>query len=69
VLWMWAGLARHLALKKMMQAQLLVLIWLLIRHGALSSGISISFDSMQIKVMARSVIFLFKVFQHTIKVR
>jgi hypothetical protein len=39
VLRMWAGSARHLALKKMMQAQLLVLFWLLFRHGALSSGI------------------------------
>jgi hypothetical protein len=40
---MWVGFARHLALKKMMQAQLLVMIWLLIWHGALSSGISPSF--------------------------
>jgi hypothetical protein len=37
------GMARHLALKKMMQAQLLVMIWILIRHGALSSGICTSF--------------------------
>jgi hypothetical protein len=37
------GFARHLALKKMMQAQLLVMIWILIRHGALSSRISAGF--------------------------
>jgi hypothetical protein len=40
---MWVGFAWHLALKKMMQAQLLAVIWLLIRHGALSSGICTSF--------------------------